>query len=109
VPKPTNPARGGSPSRPKGPPAATCISCGKPEYPIAAKKEGRQGRVKIMFDVDPNGKTFNIKILTSSKHDDLDRAAIKAVEKWKFASSETGFQGKTATFTFYANKNERSF
>jgi TonB family protein len=53
-----------------------------------------------MFDVDPNGKPFNIKIVTSSKYNDLDRAAIKAVEKRKYASSETGFQGEIIVITF---------
>jgi TonB family protein len=56
-----------------------------------------------MFDVDPSGKAFNIAILTSSKHDDFDSAAIKTVEKWKFASSESGIQGKTASITFRLN------
>ena len=64
--------------------------------------------MKLMFDVDPNGKPFNIVILTSSKHDDLDREAIKAVEKWKIVSSESGIQGKTASLTFDL-KNKRSF
>jgi protein TonB len=103
VPKPTNPGRGGSPSRPSGPRPGTCISCGKPEYPIAAKQEGRQGRVEVIFDIDPNGKAFNIEILTSSKHDDFDQAAKETVKKWKFASLESGIQGKTAWVTFRLN------
>ncbi|MBE9092945.1 energy transducer TonB [Tychonema sp. LEGE 07203] len=104
VPKPTNPGGGGSPARPSGPAPGTCISCGKPEYPSAARKEGRQGRVQVKFDIDPNGKAFNIEILTSSKYDDFDRAAIKTVEKWKFASSESVIQGKTASITFQLNE-----
>jgi TonB family protein len=56
-----------------------------------------------MFDVDPNGKPFNIVILTSSKYNDLDRAAIKAVEKRKYASSETGFQGERIGIIFRLN------
>ncbi|WP_445176102.1 TonB family protein [Microcoleus sp.] len=102
APKP-NPRRGGSSPRPKGPRPGTCISCDKPEYPIAAKQEGRQGRVEVIFDIDPNGKAFNIDILTSSKHDDFDQAAIKTVERWKFASSESGVQRKTAFITFRLN------
>jgi TonB family protein len=56
--------------------------------------------VQVIFDIDPNGNPINIEILTSSKHDDLDRAAIKAVEKRKFASLEGGIKGKTASITF---------
>jgi TonB family protein len=56
--------------------------------------------VVVIFDVDPNGKALKIEILTSSKHDDFDRAAIKAVEKWKFASSESGLQRQTRAIKF---------
>jgi protein TonB len=103
VPKPTNPGGGGSPARSSGPAPGTCISCGKPEYPPAAKKEGRQGQVRVQFDIDPSGKAFNIAIVTSSNYEDFDRAAIKTVEKWKFASSESGVQGKIASITFELN------
>ncbi|MEG3973412.1 energy transducer TonB [Microcoleus sp. herbarium8] len=104
MPKPKNSGGGGSASPASGPAPGTCISCGKPEYPSAARKEGRQGQVKVKFDIDPNGKAFNIAIETSSKYDDFDRAAIKTVERWKFASSESGIQGKTASITFRLNE-----
>ena len=101
VPKRTNPEPGGSPSGPKGTPGGTCISdCGKPNYPSAARKQGREGRVVLIFDIDPNGKALKIEILTSSNHDDLDREAIKALEKWKFASSENGLQRQTTAIKF---------
>jgi protein TonB len=101
VAKRTNPEPGGSPSGSKGTPGGTCISnCGKPNYPSAARKQEREGRVVLIFDIDPNGKAINIDILTSSNHDDLDREAIKAVEKWKFASSENGLQRQTTAIKF---------
>jgi TonB family protein len=56
--------------------------------------------VEVVFDIDPNGKPFNIKISTPSKYNDLNKAAIKAVEKWKLASSESGIQGEIASITF---------
>jgi protein TonB len=101
VPKPTNPGGGGSPSRPNGASLVTCISgCGKPNYPIAAREEGREGRVELICDVDPNGKTFNIKIVTPSKYNDLNKAAIKTVQERKYASSESGFQGEKISIIF---------
>jgi hypothetical protein len=41
------------------------------------EKKGGKATVELMFDVDPNGKTFNIKILTPSKHDDFNRQRLK--------------------------------
>jgi TonB family protein len=53
-----------------------------------------------MFDVDPNGKPFNIKIVTPSQHDEFNRAAIKAIEKRKYAPSENGIKGERASIIF---------
>ena len=101
-PKPKNPRKGGTPSGPSGPRPGTCISrCDyKHKYPRAAEKEGREGLVEVIFDIDPNGNPTNIAILTSSKHDDLDTAAMETVKKRKFASSESVIQGVTASITF---------
>ena len=101
VPKPTNPGRGGSPSRPPGAPQTACISgCGKPNYPIAAREEGREGRVELICDIDPSGKTFNIKIVTPSKYNDLNKAAMKTVQERKYAPSESGVQGEEISIIF---------
>jgi TonB family protein len=101
VQKPTNPRRGGSP-RPSGPRPGTCISdCDyKHKYPSAAKKQKREGRVEVIFDIDPNGNPTNIEILTSSKHDDIDQAAKETVKKRKFASLESGIQGQKLWIIF---------
>jgi TonB family protein len=56
--------------------------------------------VDLICDVDPNGKTFNIRILTPSKYNDLNKAALKTVQERKYAPSESGFQGKEISITF---------
>ncbi len=61
--------------------------------------------MEVIFDIDPNGKAINIKILTSSKHEDLDQAAIKALETWEFASLEGGIQGQKRFIKFRRRKN----
>jgi TonB family protein len=103
VPKPTNPGGGGSPSRPNGTPLVTCISgCGAPtkNYPIAAREEGREGQVELICDIDPSGKTSKIKILTPSKYNDLNKAAIKTVQERKYTPSESGIQGERIIITY---------
>ncbi|MEP6487780.1 energy transducer TonB [Microcoleus vaginatus GB2-A3] len=56
--------------------------------------------MELICDIDPNGKTVNIKILTPSKYNDLNRAAMKTVEERKYAPSESGIQGERITITF---------
>jgi TonB family protein len=104
VPKPTNPGGEGSPSRPNGAPVVTCISgCDKKSnnYPIAAREEGREGQVELICDIQPSGKTFNIKIVTPSKYNDLNKAAMKQVQERKYTPSESGIQGERIIITFY--------
>jgi TonB family protein len=56
--------------------------------------------VDLICDVDPTGKTFNIKILNPSKYNDLNKAAMKTVEESKYAPSENGFQGEKISIIF---------
>jgi TonB family protein len=81
----------------------TCISgCDKKSnnYPIAAREEEREGQVELIFDIDPSGKTSNIKILTPSKYNDLNKAAIKTVQERKYTPSESGIKGERASIIF---------
>jgi protein TonB len=84
----------------------TCISgCGEKDnqrhYPIAAREEGREGRVELICDIEPNGSTSKIRILTPSKYNDLNKAAIKAVQERKYTPSENGIKGERVSITFY--------
>jgi protein TonB len=105
VPKPTNPGTGGSPSGPTGAPEIACISgCdekhNKRYYPDLAREEGREGQVELICDIKPNGSTSKIRILTPSKYNDLNKAAIKAVEQRKYTPSENGIKGERALIIF---------
>ena len=55
------------------------------KYPAEAKKEGIQGRVKVEFDVDENGKIQNVKATKGIGYG-CDEEAVRVVEampKWK--------------------------
>lgn len=49
------------------------------KYPKAARNRKIQGRSTVRFLFFPDGRAENIKIVTSSKNSDLDRAALDAV------------------------------
>jgi protein TonB len=51
------------------------------EYPESAKSRHLEGRVKVQFVVSQNGTLSDIKIIKSSHHKNLDKAAIRAIEK----------------------------
>ena len=55
-----------------------------PEYPDSAKAAGIEGKVYVKALVDKTGKVASVKLLKTSGHDVLDRAAVAAVPECKF-------------------------
>ena len=55
-----------------------------PRYPYMSRAKNEEGRVVLQVFVDTRGNAKSITIHTSSGHRRLDKAAKKAVRKWKF-------------------------
>ncbi|NQZ22581.1 MAG: energy transducer TonB [Colwellia sp.] len=55
-----------------------------PKYPIDAMRKGIQGWVKLAFDINEIGKVVNITITDSKPKRIFDKAARKALRKWKY-------------------------
>jgi len=56
----------------------------RPRYPKSARRRGIEGRVVLVVRVGSDGTPSSVKVGTSSGHDSLDRAALEAVENWRF-------------------------
>ncbi len=56
----------------------------RPLYPRLARLRGWEGRVVLLVTVASNGTPEAIKVETSSGFTSLDKAAIKAVKRWRF-------------------------
>ena len=59
-------------------------ACPQPAYPIPAMRRGMQGVVTLLVAVDSEGRVTQVRLLESSGHGILDRAAQDAVAKWIF-------------------------
>ncbi len=55
-----------------------------PEYPRKARRRGLEGRVILRVVVDPAGKPARVEVSEGSGHGLLDRAAVRAVRRWRF-------------------------
>lgn len=55
-----------------------------PQYPATALQRGIEGRVLIEFNVGRNGAVNNPRIIASEPERVFDKAAIKAVEQWRY-------------------------
>lgn len=76
-------------------PIATMLM--QPEYPVRAANRGIEGFVDVQFDVAPSGATQNVSVIHAEPERIFNRAAMRAVKKWKFQPAEKN--GKAILYT----------
>lgn len=62
----------------------------RPMYPEAARREGWEGTAVVRVLVDQEGKSRSVEVNRSSGFDALDRAALEAVQSWRFHPAHYG-------------------
>jgi protein TonB len=55
-----------------------------PHYPRAARLRGAEGTALLRVRIGPDGRVAELDLERSSGHADLDRAALRAVARWRF-------------------------
>ena len=60
------------------------VSAPAPDYPAAALRAGASGEVVLRIEVDDRGRPAEVSVVSSSRNRDLDRAALRAVRRWRF-------------------------
>jgi len=77
-----------------------------PNYPIDAARKGIEGWVVLAFDISKIGEVINVKVLDSTPKRIFDKAAKKALKKWKYrAKSVNGEQVSQHNFTVQLDFN----
>jgi protein TonB len=66
------------------PPRPAVTGNPSPEYPLASRRRGEQGRVILLVQVDPAGRVLDLAVVTSSGFPALDREAERTVRRWRF-------------------------
>lgn len=64
----------------------------KPRYPESARRQGIQGTSLLRLHVLADGAVGEVLVERSAGHPDLDRAAVRAVKKWRFEPARRGGQ-----------------
>ena len=61
------------------------------EYPRAAERRGIEGHVVVRYDIGSDGKVSDVEIVESAPEGIFDRSVERALSRWRFEESETGF------------------
>jgi bla regulator protein BlaR1 len=83
-------------------PGYESVHTAQPRYPWKARRKGMEGFVQLEFSLDKKGKVEHVAVIDAYPEKVFDRAAMKAMQKWKFAIDE-GFDLNTRirkTFAF---------
>ena len=57
----------------------------RPDYPPEALRRGESGTVLVQVEVDTAGRPADVSVVQSSRSRALDRAAVRAVQRWEFS------------------------
>lgn len=63
-----------------------------PPYPLTARRRGQEGTVLIEVLVDRAGRVKDFGIRSTSGYPLLDKAAMKAVSRWRFEPGKRGHE-----------------
>jgi protein TonB len=63
-----------------------------PAYPPLARRAKEQGRVVLRVLVSASGMAQDVEVRSSSGFERLDRAAVEAVRRWRFAPARRGVE-----------------
>ena len=69
----------------------------RPRYPRLARVRGWEGRVVLLVTVDPKGTPATVEVEVSSGFASLDKAAVKAVRRWRFRPARLAGMSVTDT------------
>ena len=74
-----------------------------PRYPVDAARNGIEGSVSFVFDINEKGVPQNIKVVESNPNGIFDEQATIAFKQWRYSESESYRKGQVVQIDFRMN------
>lgn len=71
-----------------------------PEYPRGAERRGIEGSVTVSYAIDADGSVVDAVVVESTPAGVFDRAALAAIETWRYEASDARTEGHTYSLDF---------
>ncbi|WP_300530720.1 energy transducer TonB [Maricaulis sp.] len=81
-------------------PQREAVRVSAPDYPRSAERRGLEGYVVIAYDIDESGDVVDATVAEAQPEGVFDRAALRAVNSWRFAEAAAVTTGHQTRLNF---------
>ena len=81
-------------------PDREAVELNAPEYPRGAERRGIEGSVRIEYSIAASGEVVNARVVEAEPAGVFDRAALAAIESWRYAPAADQTDGHSRELEF---------
>jgi protein TonB len=81
-------------------PSREAVELVAPEYPRGAERRGIEGTVRVEYSISAAGEVVNATVVAANPEGVFDRAALAAIENWRYAPADAQTDGHSRELEF---------
>lgn len=72
----------------------------EPKYPVQAARQKIEGYVVAEFDIKPDGRVENVKVIKAVPEQVFEKEAVRALQQWAYSPSAAGMKKASVRLDF---------